>query len=227
VCPADPHLLGTNFEPQIALGLCGSAFDTIKVYIDCYRGAAAVSGGLLPGAVCVFYIVLIPNQFCGLLTFLATLTVVPQDCPETGGEAAIALWLRAGAFDCHSSTCRNNMSTRQLPSELLLALQLYCKFLPCSSLSIGLGGAMESAVASMSVDQAATWPEQRINATTSQSCTTAPRSTQTDPAVAVEEDGWADRRRRCFLSELVAPRHGNDFAVRTKVNPRVSSLPRR
>ena len=211
--------MSTNFEPQIALGLCGSAFDTIKVYIDCYRGAAAVSGGLLPGAVCVFYIVLIPNQFCGLLTFLGTLTVVLQDCPETGGEAAIALWLRAGAFDYHSSTCRNDMFTRQLPSELLLALQLYCKFLPCSSLSIGLGGAMESAVASMSVDQASAWRTQSSIASINQSGTAPPRSLQTGPVLAVQDDGWSDRRPRCFLSELVVRPEDTVCAVRANVFP--------
>ena len=81
-------------------GLHGSAFDTIKVYIDCYRGAAAVSAGLLPGAVCVFYIVShsisvlwatdVAEHSCGGTT---------QDCPQTSGEASLALWLGTGAFD--------------------------------------------------------------------------------------------------------------------------------
>lgn len=51
-------LVATVCSLKSVLDRCGSAFDTIKVYIDCYRGAAAVSAGLLPGAVCVFDIAL-------------------------------------------------------------------------------------------------------------------------------------------------------------------------
>ena len=61
------HPMGTSLSLRLH-DLRGSAFDTIKVYIDCYRGAAAVSAGLLPGAVCVLYMVSIRIQFCGLLT---------------------------------------------------------------------------------------------------------------------------------------------------------------
>ena len=42
---------GVGETVLLELGQVGSAFDTIKVYIDCYRGAAAVCTGLLPGAV--------------------------------------------------------------------------------------------------------------------------------------------------------------------------------
>ena len=86
---------------------------------------------------------------------------------------------------------------------------------------------MESAVASMSVDQASAWRTQSSIASINQSGTAPPRSLQTGPVLAVQDDGWSDRRPRCFLSELVVRPEGKGCAVRTKVSSVGGSLPRR
>ena len=88
---------GVGETVLLELGQVGSAFDTVKVYIDCYRGAAAVCAGLLPGAVVV-------------------LRRVERLVSRGSG-------------------------------------QLYCRFLPCSELSLGWGGVMESTVAAVRSSQ--------------------------------------------------------------------------
>ena len=114
---------------------------------------------------------------------------------------------------CHVETDRLYV---HVWAEASRSWQIYCKFLPCSSLSIGLGGAMESTVASMSVDEVTSWRTQS-STVAGHFGTWAARSTQTDTASTIETQGWTDRRPRCFLSELVMPPDSGECGVRAHV----------
>ena len=145
---------GVGETVLLELGQVGSAFDTVKVYIDCYRGAAAVCAGLLPGAVVV-------------------LRRVERLVSRGSG-------------------------------------QLYCRFLPCSELSLGWGGVMESTVAGMSADEEAAWLAcsvarvRRGSAGGSGQGRSGEGSAVAAATNAVDE-GWVESRPRRYLSELVAP----------------------
>lgn len=197
------------------------------MYIDCYRGAAAVPAGLLPGVVCVLYIALAKASF--FVRFYGY-----SDCSDNAYSYRFKLkgccschrvvlrrveklLSRSGSGQVSSNTTRLVETSWYALSEISFAWQVYCKFLPCSSLSIGLGGAMESAVAAMSADEAAAWREHSTVAMAGQYGARKLCSTQIESVKAMEEEGWAEQRPRRFLSELVMPPDGAGRAVRSLV----------
>ena len=142
---------GVGQTVMIELGQVGSAFDTVKVYIDCYRGGAAVGDGLVPGVTVV-------------------LRRVERLISRGSG-------------------------------------QLYCRFLPCSGLSIGSAGALESSFAAMDSEDAAAWLASSTVAPPRPGLAAASRQEED------EEEGWTERQPRRYLSELVAPPKDDDAAA--------------
>ena len=120
---------------------------------------------------------------------------------------------RSGSGQVCSQTPRLIEALFYALSETSFGWQVYCKFLPCSSLSIGLGGAMESAVASMTADEAIAWRAHSTSTAARQTLS----STQMDTVPAIEEEDWAEKRPRRFLSELVMPPDGLGRAVRPQM----------
>lgn len=69
---------------------------------------------------------------------------------------------------------------------------------------------MESAVASMSADEAAAWLAQSSSVTSAGGQRAQQAARAIDASTAVAEEGWVERRPRRYLSELVAPPKDDD-----------------
>jgi hypothetical protein len=74
---------------------------------------------------------------------------------------------------------------------------------------------MESAVASMSADEAAAWLAQSSSVTSAGGQRAQQAARAIDAAPAVAEEGWVERRPRRYLSELVAPPKDDDANMTT------------